>query len=399
MTMQHSRGALAPEEGVADEKLPQRPRAGIRLDGIKTGWPRSGGLMLGGSGLVVLLLAMLVWWNFSDQPQMAVPNLIGMSRAAAEAQLKQSGLTLRAASEQISDQPAGTVLRTDPGAGTVLDQGGGVNLVVAISGPPPTPVAATEPSSAAVPPPVVAFAPAVASAPRAAPPSAVAAPAPVVVVPPPVVVVPPPVVVRPVPVLQMVPNVVGLNRPTAERVLEGNGLRVGWVTVVASDRPAWTVLRTDPRPGSSVRTGSMVDLVLAEPRQVLVSNVVGLDREKAEQVLTDQGLRVGTVKEEPSYQRPNTVLRTNPTAGTAVFPGRAVDLVVAKAAVPLKPVPNVSGLDRTTAEKALIADGFRIGSVTEEKSTQGPGTVLRTDPPAGTKVQPGTAVDLVVAKA
>jgi serine/threonine-protein kinase len=142
----------------------------------------------------------------------------------------------------------------------------------------------------------------------------------------------------------------------------------------------------------------MVDLVLAEPRQILVSNVVGFDRDKAEQVLTDQGLRVGTVTEEVSGpdQRPNTVLRTNPRAGTAVFPGRTVDLVVA---IPSKRVPNVSGLDRTTAEKALIADGFRIGSVTEEKSTQGPGTVLRTDPPAGTKVQPGTAVDLVVAKA
>jgi hypothetical protein len=48
-----------------------------------------------------------------------------------EAQLKKGGLSLREIYEEISDQPAGMVLRSDLGAGTKLDQGMGVNLMIA----------------------------------------------------------------------------------------------------------------------------------------------------------------------------------------------------------------------------------------------------------------------------
>ncbi|MGH3850586.1 MAG: PASTA domain-containing protein, partial [Pseudonocardiaceae bacterium] len=137
----------------------------------------------------------------------------------------------------------------------------------------------------------------------------------------------------------------------------------------------------------------------AESRQVLVADVVGFDRVRAEQVLSEQGLRVGTVTEEVSEQRAHTVLRTSPSAGTAVLPGGAVDLVLAKASVPSKRVPNVVGFGRSVAEWMLVANGFKVGSVTEEESSKSPDSVLRSNPVAGTEVQPGSTVDLVVAKA
>lgn len=400
MNEQNSLDVLAPDERVTGERLSKWRQSRVRLGHTRAGRPLSGGLMLAGSALIVALLAVLVWWDFRPQPQVAVPNLIGMSRAAAEAQLTRSGLALRSASTQISDQPAGTVLRTDPAAGAMLDQVRGVSLVLAVSGPPPMPAPATEQSPAVVPPQVVQPPAAVAQPPAVVThPPAVLVP-PLVLVPPPVVVVvPPPVAASPAPVLQRVPYLVGLDRPSAERVLDEHGLRIGSITVAASDLPAGTVLRTDPRPGTSVGAGSVVDLVFAESHQVLVADVVGFDRVRAERVLSEQGLRVGTVTEEVSEQRAHTVLRTSPSADTAVLPGRAVDLVLAKASVSTKRIPNVVGLGRSAAEWMLVANGLKVGSVTEEESSKSPNSVLRSDPAAGTEVQPGNTVDLVVAKA
>jgi beta-lactam-binding protein with PASTA domain len=90
------------------------------------------------------------------------------------------------------------------------------------------------------------------------------------------------------------------------------------------------VLRTNPRAGVAVSPDSTVDLLVAKRTQVVVPSVVGLDRVKAERMLANDGLRVGSVTEMESTQPSSTVLRTNPRAGTEVALGSTVDLVVAK---------------------------------------------------------------------
>jgi serine/threonine-protein kinase len=114
-------------------------------------------------------------------------------------------------------------------------------------------------------------------------------------------------------------------------------------------------------------------------------------------VLRDDGLSVGSVTQEVSDRPAGTVLRTNPRAGTAVWPGSAVDLVIAQRGNQVK-VPNVVGKDQAWAARALADDGLTVGSVTEKASTQPAGTVLNTNPTAGTAVRRGSSVDLVVAK-
>jgi serine/threonine-protein kinase len=126
-----------------------------------------------------------------------------------------------------------------------------------------------------------------------------------------------------------------------------------------------------------------------------VPDVVGVDQARAARVLRDDGLNVGSVTEKLSDQAPGTVLRTNPRAGAAVWPGTSVELVIAQRGVK---VPDVVGKDQAKATRALRDDGLNVGSVTEKVSDQAPGTVLSTNPKAGTAVRPGSAVDLVVAK-
>ena len=321
----------------------QKPR---RCNERATGGP--GGIALAGAGLLAtLVVVLLLWWAAARQPQVEVPNVVGMSRVKAEALLNGMGLKVRGTHDQVGAQPPGTVLRTDPSAGQKLGQGAGVSLTLASASP------AVKPSGSVQTPPV-AESPAAAEgpatqqpAPVVAPPAAVV-PAPVVVAPPvvvpapvvvsPPVVVPPPVVQPPpAPALRPVPDVVGFDQSRAGRVLAQDGLGIGSVIEQESNQQPGAVLRTDPRAGTTVAPGSTVDLVVARPRQIAVPSVVGLDKASAERVLVKDGLRVGSVTEQESTQKAGTVLRTDPRAGTTVAPGSTVNLVVAKPPATNKP--------------------------------------------------------------
>jgi beta-lactam-binding protein with PASTA domain/tRNA A-37 threonylcarbamoyl transferase component Bud32 len=65
--------------------------------------------------------------------------------------------------------------------------------------------------------------------------------------------------------------------------------------------------------------------------------------------------------------------------------------------VALVKVTDVAGAEQSAAERALLNEGFNIGSVEEVASADvEEGTVIETDPPAGTEVEPGSTVNLVV---
>lgn len=210
----------------------------------------------------VALLIMVAIWVAMPKAQVEVPELAGLSWIKAEEMLGGRGLTVLTSSDEASEQPSGTVLRTDPAAGQKLDQGAGVHLVLATVAPP-----ATVPEVAENPLPAL-ESPAPQDSPR--PQDSPAPQQPPGVVPPPVVVplpvkVPPPVVViPPAPGLRPVPEVIGLDRWRAARVLANGGLSVGSVTEEASSQRAGTVLRTNPRAGTAVWPGSSVNLVIAK---------------------------------------------------------------------------------------------------------------------------------------
>ncbi len=305
-------------------------------------WSENPGIGVFG-GLIVAIVALLVviaLWVAQRQSQLEVPALVGLSRVEAEALLKNAGLNLGATFDEPSDRPAGTVLRTDPAMGKELDPGARVSLVLAI--PPSAPAASdvVEPIPAQQSTPAQEPAPVVVPRVVVAPPVIVRSP---IVVRPPVVA--PPAVVVPPPVMAPPP-------------------------VVA------------PPPAPALRQ---------------VPQVVGLHLWRAARTLADDGLSVGSVREQESDKQAGTVLWTNPGAGAAVRPGSSVDLVIAKRRN--VEVPDVAGLDRWRAARALADDGLSVGSVLEEESDKQAGTVLRTNPRAGTTVRSGSAVGLVIAKA
>ncbi|MER3396084.1 MAG: serine/threonine protein kinase [Acidimicrobiia bacterium] len=195
-----------------------------------------------------------------------------------------------------------------------------------------------------------------------------------------------------------VPNVVGKNfDPGAKQQLEGMGF-----TVVASYRPSsleetGKVLAQDPLGGSLVAPRSEVRLVVGQgPGVAAVPDVVGKSREEALQALEAAGFKLGSVEERTDPDASvGIVLSQDPKAGSPVTRGTPVNLVVS--AGPEKVVvPDVVGTSKSQAGKLLQAAGLQVGRVSEERSEESPGVVIRQNPSAGSSVTKGTAVDLVL---
>jgi beta-lactam-binding protein with PASTA domain len=196
-----------------------------------------------------------------------------------------------------------------------------------------------------------------------------------------------------------VPNVVGLTQAAATTSITSAGLVVGTVTTQSSSTvAAGSVISEAPTAGTSVNTGSAVNLVVSSgPAQVSVPNVVGLTQAAATTSITSAGLVVGTVTTQSSSTvASGTVISEAPTAGTSVNTGSAVNLVVSSGPAQVS-VPNVVGLTQAAATTSITSAGLVVGTVTtQSSSTVASGDVISESPTAGTSVNVGSTVNLVV---
>jgi hypothetical protein len=136
------------------------------------------------------------------------------------------------------------------------------------------------------------------------------------------------------------PDVVGQTIEVAKLILQRLRLRLGDVAEIETDRaPDGTVLSSRPRAGAVVTPRQIVHLEVARrPRDageptVAVPDLVGRDRQAAEQMLKRAGLSVGKVSEVDTDQAPpGTVLASDPGAGRLVRPDTGIDLEIARKA-------------------------------------------------------------------
>ena len=129
---------------------------------------------------------------------------------------------------------------------------------------------------------------------------------------------------------------------------------------------------------------------------VAVPGVVGLLQVDAEAVILTAGLTVGTITEVNSLTVPaGEVISQDPTMGTIVVEGSAVDLVVSLGPA-IVAVPDVVGLPQASAAATIVAAGLVVGNITTRHSALAAGGVLSQDPAAGADVTEGSPVDLLV---
>ncbi|HVG45805.1 MAG TPA: PASTA domain-containing protein, partial [Longimicrobium sp.] len=214
-----------------------------------------------------------------------------------------------------------------------------------------------------------------------------------------------------------VPDLTGMTPTLARIALVAARLVPG--SVDSADAPgvrAGRVVGQRPAAGAVVPAGTRVQLTLARraavvpppqppspepppPRAstlVAVPDLAGRSVAEARRATGGARLLLGEVDSVAAPGAPGTVVRQRPAAGDSVQPGTFVSITVARQA--LVTVPRLAGRTPAQARGDLVRAGLRAGSLTEREAA-GPASVLQQSVPAGSRVAPGTTVDLVVSRA
>jgi serine/threonine-protein kinase len=194
-----------------------------------------------------------------------------------------------------------------------------------------------------------------------------------------------------------VPDVVGMSEDEARQAIEDAGLVWGEVTTEPSvDQPKDHVTRTDPAVGQFVEQGATIDVVVSDGT-VELPDLVGMSRDDALAEIDRLGLSSSVRERESGDQDPGTVLEQNPVAGN-VEQGSTVTITIAtEPEVETTTVPDIVGRpwdDATQEEFASYSLNQRVETASSE--TVPAGSVISTDPPAGTELDEGTEVTIVV---
>ncbi|WP_441296813.1 PASTA domain-containing protein [Allokutzneria sp. A3M-2-11 16] len=155
--------------------------------------------------------------------------------------------------------------------------------------------------------------------------------------------------------------------------------------------PIDEVIRSDPQSGSKVLRGNEVTLVvsagLPEVPQVAAGASIG-DAERAIREAKLQPAQNASADDYSTEVPEGRVLKLVPGPGTKLKVGAAVTIALSKGKPPV-PVPAVAGMTKDAAYAELRRLGFEPEDGGQDFSADyEAGRVAKTDPPAGTKLDP-----------
>ena len=383
--------ATLEEAGLKVGKVTQDPEAQLE-PGLVVSQDPAAEAETGQGGAVDLVIAAVA--------AVEVPDVVGFDQAAATKALEDAGLTVgKVTQKQTADAEPGVVLEQSPAAAEQTDQGTAVDLVVAVAALVKIPNVVgqtqadakatleaaglkvgevTEKESTSVAPGVVSK-----QSPDAG--SDVDGGSAVTLE------------VGASPQVK-VPKVTGLTESDAAIELARVGLAVGDVQYVSDpDVAAGFVKSQDPAQGTSLPAGSKVALVVSEGTQTgTVPNVVGLTEADATGALEAGGFAVKVSRVASADVEPGLVASQAPVAGDQAASGSTVVLEVSKGSseTATSVVPDLVGLDVPAALRAL--SDAKLKPTFEFVTSDQLLLVVEQDPVAGTEVDPGTTVLLVV---
>jgi eukaryotic-like serine/threonine-protein kinase len=364
---------------------------------------------------LVLLLALVVTGiaaaylltrdDASSATKTEVPNVVGLSTASATQRLGERGYATVVRGRVSSVARLGTVLSQQPPAGTELDRGGRVTIVVArgpstvgvpnVVGLPidqafirlqsanlkskSVKVASKQPKDRVI---------------RQAPPGGSQAKKGSTVV----------LTVSTGPSLVKVPAVGGLTEAAATATLSRLGFRLS-VSRIGSTLPKGIVISQEPAPGTKAPKGSIVGINVSTGSKtaaggVAVPNVVGLSQASAIDSIEQAGLKVDSFPVASSKPR-GTVVSQLPSAETRVPPRTLVRINVSlgPGTRPQRTVPDVLGQAETDARRALAQAGFTVRTIDQPTADVSEnGIVVKQKPNGGEQAAAGSQIILYVGR-
>jgi len=198
--------------------------------------------------------------------------------------------------------------------------------------------------------------------------------------------------------LTVIPDVTGLDKKEAIKYLKEAGLKVKVINSKTEKVPLDTVHNQDPRPGKEVKVNRVVRIWVNNGEDVKVPNIIGLELLEARSRLKGQNIQIETIDYYPSNQKYNTILGVYPKPGTKLEINQKISILVSsQQMIDPSVMPNITGLDLNDARELLKQIGLEIGSISQTNDPTLPiNTIISTNPAAGTKIQRGQKVSVVI---
>lgn len=153
------------------------------------------------------------------------------------------------------------------------------------------------------------------------------------------------------------------------------------------------------KPGMTVKEKSTIKVKISSGVQTFsLADYTNFEENQVYAILTDNDIEFTTVTDYSDDIPEGYVIRTEPGVDTVVDSGTVVIIYVSLGPkTTYATVPNVLGYKLNDAKLMLNSAGIKIGSVTRVDSTQAGTVILDQSLAAGTQVQKGTTIDLVIA--
>ena len=134
------------------------------------------------------------------------------------------------------------------------------------------------------------------------------------------------------------------------------------------------------------------------PTLVEIPDLTGSEQAQALEDLQNLGFKVGIENSADASVPTGSVIRTQPPSNTVINPDSLVTIIVSVGPEAF-PIPYVLDIETERAIYVIEESGFNLGQLLEVNDDSIPrGFVISQNPVAGTKMSPGTTVDLVVSK-
>lgn len=198
-----------------------------------------------------------------------------------------------------------------------------------------------------------------------------------------------------------VPSVVGLDLEAAIEILTENDLKYTTVYRTDNEIESGKIISQDIQEGMLVKKNRSLELTVSQgPKEAEVPSLLGMTRANAEIALSNKNLQAEVTEEYDAMVPKGEVIEQYPPAGSLLSENSVVNFVVSlgtKQILVSMPKVTLSNYQDATAE--LKSKQIFISKLNYESSTEyAQGIVIRQSVAAGTEVEQGSTVELVISE-
>lgn len=197
-----------------------------------------------------------------------------------------------------------------------------------------------------------------------------------------------------------VPDVANLTQNQAEDILESKGLEKGTVTRVHSDEvKKGHVIKTNPDIGSQVKKGTSINLVISSGQKKFeIIDYTNKKYSSTAKKLRKKGFEVKKTSVQSSTIPKGYIVSQSVPEGEKVYPNKTTIEFEVSSGSNAVTVKDLTGYSLKGAQDYAADNGFNINSTEEFSDDVAKGLVIRQSPPAGSRLNKGNTITVVISK-